>query len=121
MKICYVTHENIFLLLLLYFISYQQQNLSSYAQDPLVAKLSIIKSTDHYANLWQRLALTAMQPTTFPFDNFCPYVQKDLEIKKQCEGFRSYFASATAVDRHVKRKGCESSFLIPVVNPAISM
>ena len=53
-------------------------------------------------------------------DNFCPSVQKDLE-KRQCKGCRIYFASAAAVDRHVKGKGCKSSLLIPVTNPAISM
>ena len=61
-----------------------------------------------------------MQPITVPFDNCCPSVQKDLE-KRQCKGCRSYFASAAAVDRHVKGKGCKSSLLIPVANPAISM
>ena len=70
--------------------------------------------------MWQRLALTAMQPTTVPFDNFCPSVQKHLE-KRQCKGCRSYFATAAAVDHHMKGKGCKSSLLIPVANPAISM
>ena len=89
-------------------------------EGPVVPKPSTVKSTDHYADLWQRLALTTMQSITVPFDNFCPSVQKDLE-KRQCKGCRSYFASTAAVDRHVKGKGCKSSFLLPVANPAISM
>ena len=85
-------------------------------EGPIVPKASMVKASDHYVGLWQRLALTAMQLITVPFDNFCPSVQKDLE-KRQCKGCRTYFASAAAVDRHQKGNGCRASLLIPVARP----
>ena len=61
----------------------------------------LVKSSDHFAELWQRLAISAMQFMTVPFDLFCP-IQKDLK-KRQCKGCKRYFASAAAVTRQVPR------------------
>ena len=71
-------------------------------------KNPIVKSSDHFADLWQRLAIATMQSLTVPFDLFCPSIQKDLE-KRQCTGCKQYFASVAAVTQHGKGNGCAAS------------
>ena len=71
-------------------------------EGPIVPKPLLVKSSDHFADLWQRLAIAARQSLIFPFDLFCPSMHNDLE-KRQCKGCKRYFASAAAVTRHGRR------------------
>ena len=85
---------------------------------PSVPDPSDVKSTDHFAGLWQRLALSAISPMDVAYDNFCPSLQKELP-KRKCKHCNAYFTSAATVQRHTRGQCCPSLFGMPIPRPAV--
>ena len=77
---------------------------------PTVPPVSQVKTTDHYAGLWQRIAISNLVPMhnhqILPYDMYCPSVKSTVK-QRVCNLCGIYFPSIAAVKRHKAGKGCE--------------
>ena len=79
---------------------------------PTVPPVSQVKTTDLYADLWQRIAVTNLVPLTdykiLPYDMYCPSVRSAVK-QRVCNLCGIYFPSIAAVKRHKAGDGCEEA------------
>ena len=85
---------------------------------PSVPNPADVKSTDHFAGSWQRLAMASMFPVDGACDNFCPSLQKELP-KRMCKHCKHFFTSAAAVQQHTRGEGCPSLVGVPIPRPDV--
>ena len=84
---------------------------------PTVPDASNTRSSDRFAGLWQRMALSSLTALDMPYDSYCPSVKKDI-TKRICNLCDAYFTSMAAVTRHRRGEGCPSvdGIHIPIPN-----
>ena len=72
---------------------------------PKVPDVNDVMTSDKFATLIQRIALSSLPPPDTPYDLYCPSLA--LEVTKRiCKQCKTYFASQEAVKRDVRSNAC---------------
>ena len=77
-------------------------------EGPIIPTPADLKSSDRFAGLWQRLAISNLTfETDLPYDSYCPSIKKEI-VRRRCKSCKVYFTSIAAVQRHKRGNGCST-------------